>query len=296
METNLPVKKHHKKFNGYGKTAKIVRAIVVGIFTVYAILLMFPYFYALDISFMENGRAFIRNTVHIPWPLHFKNYVLAFKELEVNGNNFFQMLINSLWYSIFPTALGLISSTCTGYVVCKYNFRGKWFIYNMVLVVMMVPIMGNFTAQYRLYHKLHLINSPLILIASLGGFGSMFMYVYSFFKTVSWNYAEAAFIDGAGHFTVFVKIMVPMIMPMLTAFFIMGFVGGWNDVTGPLTWLENMPTLPYGIYEYEQKTKYFANQPIYFAGIIISIIPVVILFGVFQNTIMNNVSIGGLKG
>lgn len=166
----------------------------------------------------------------------------------------------------------------------------------MVLVVMMVPIMGNFTAQYKLYNKIGLVNSPLIILASAGGFGSTFLYVYSFFKTVSWNYAEAAFIDGAGHFKVFVKIMVPMVMPMLTAFFVMGFVGAWNDVTGPLVWLEELPTLSYGIYAYEQQTKYYANQPIYFAGVIISIIPVVILFIAFQKTIMNNVSIGGLKG
>lgn len=297
MRSLLPTQfKRNKKFNGYSGTAKVVRAIVVCIFIIYAVLLMFPYLYALDISFMENGRAFIRNTVHIPWPLHFSNYAQAFKALEVNGANFFQMLFNSLWYSTLTPVVGLISSACTGYVVCKYDFKGKWFIYHMVLVVMMVPIMGNFTAQYKLYNKIGLVNSPLIILASAGGFGSTFLYVYSFFKTVSWNYAEAAFIDGAGHFKVFVKIMVPMVMPMLTAFFVMGFVGAWNDVTGPLVWLEELPTLSYGIYAYEQQTKYYANQPIYFAGVIISIIPVVILFIAFQKTIMNNVSIGGLKG
>lgn len=299
MERTLNLhKKHkrHKKFNGYSGTAKVVRGIVVAIFAVYAILLMYPYFYALDISLMENGRAFIRNPVHIPWPLHFENYARAFKELEINNNNYFQMLFNSIWYSVLTPALGLIVSTCTGYVVCKYDFRGKMFIYNMVLIVMMIPVMGSFTAQYRLYNQLNLVNSPLILITGAGGFGSTFLYVYSFFKTVSWNYAEAAFMDGAGHFHVFYKIMMPMVMPMLTAFFVMGFVGAWNSVEGPLTWLEEMPTLSYGIYAYEQKAKYFANQPIYFAGVMISIVPVVLLFIFFQNTIMNNVSIGGLKG
>ena len=166
----------------------------------------------------------------------------------------------------------------------------------MVLLVMMIPVMGSFTAQYKLYTKLNLVNSPLILITSASGFGGTFLYVYSFFKTVSWNYAEAAFIDGAGPFTVFYKIMLPMVMPMLLAFFVMGFVGAWNDVQGPLTWLEELPTLSYGIYAYEQMAKYFANQPIYFSGVILSIIPVVILFILFQNAIMNNVSIGGLKG
>lgn len=298
MEKVIDVNGHkrHKKFNGYSGVAKVIRGIVVIVFAVYAMLLMFPYVYALDISLMENGRAFVRNPIHIPWPMHFENYVRAFQELEISNNNFFMMLLNSMWYSVLNPALGIFVSTCTGYVVCKYDFRGKKFIYNMVLVVMMIPVMGSFTAQYKLYTQLNLVNSPLILITAAGGFGSQFLYVYSFFKTVSWNYAEAAFMDGAGHFTVFYKIMMPMIMPMLTAFFVMGFVGAWNDVQGPLTWLEEMPTLSYGIYAYEQMAKYFANEPIYFAGVIISVIPVVILFIFFQNIIMNNVSIGGLKG
>jgi len=285
-----------KKFSGYSNSAKVVCGIVVVVFTIYALMLVFPYLYALDISLMKNGKAFIKNPVHIPWPLHFENYIKAFKQLEVNNNNYYQMLFNSLWYSTLTPVLGLFVSTCTGYVVCKYNFRGRKFVYNAVLVVMMVPIMGSFTAQYKLYTQLKLVNSPLILITSAGGFGGTFLYVYSFFKTVSWNYAEAAFMDGAGHFLVFYKIMMPLIMPMLLAFFVMGFVGAWNDVQGTLTWLEEMPTLSYGIYAYEQMAKYYANQPVYFAGVMLSIIPVVILFILFQDAIMNNVSIGGLKG
>ena len=280
------------KFIGRSKSERAVRSVVLIIFTIYALLIVFTYFYALIISFMENGRSFIKNPVHVPWPLHFENYIRAFQELEVNGSNYFQMLFNSLWYA----TLGIFVSTCTGYVVCKYNFRGRKFIYNLVLVVMMIPIMGSFTAQYRFYTQLNLLNSPLILITSAGGFGGTFLYIYSFFKTVSWNYAEAAFIDGAGHFTVFFKIMIPMVSPMLLAFFVMGFVGAWNDVQGPLIWLEQLPTLSYGIYAYEQMAKYFANQPVYFAGVVLSIIPVVVLFICFQNSIMNNVSIGGLKG
>ena len=285
-----------KKFNGNSNSEKIVRGIVLVIFTIYALMIAFTYLYALDISFMENGRAFVKKPVHVPWPFHFENYIRAFQELEVNDNNYFEMLFNSIWYATLSPALGIIVSACTGYVVCKYDFCGKKTIYNLVLIVMMIPVMGSFTAQYKLYTKLNLVNSPLILITSAGGFGSTFLYVYSFFKTVSWNYAEAAFMDGAGHFTVFYKIMVPMVMPMLLAFFVMGFVGAWNDVQGPLTWLEELPTLSYGIYAYEQMAKYFANQPIYFSGVILSIIPVVILFVLFQNAIMNNVSIGGLKG
>ena len=113
---------------------------------------------------------------------------------------------------------------------------------------------------------------------------------------MSWNYAEAAFIDGASHYSVFFKIMQPMAMPSVTAIAIMSFVGLWNDYSAPLLFMPNLPTLASGLVLYEKETQYMANQPIYFAGAIISIIPVVTIFIVFQNTIMQNVYAGGLKG
>lgn len=291
-----PDKKRKKEFNPYSRPAKIIRFVVVVIFTLYAIALMYPYLYAFDISLMKNGRAFINNPVHIPWPMYFSNYAKAFKELEVNGCGYFRMVFNSLWYSTLSPALGLISSTCTGYVVCRYEFRGKKLIYNGVLLTMMIPVMGTLTATYKLYYAMHLVNSPLILVTSMGGFGGTFLYVYSFFKSTPREYTEAARIDGAGHFCTFLKVNVPLVMPLILTFFVMGFVGCWNDYNTSLMWFPKMPTLAYGIYEYEGIAEYSANQPVFFAGTIMAIIPVVALFLAFQNAIMNNVTIGGLKG
>lgn len=81
-------------------------------------MLVFPYLYALDISLMKNGEAFIKNPVHIPWPLHFENYIKAFKQLEVNNNNYFQMLFNSLWYSALTPALKALTE-CGKYAQSK---------------------------------------------------------------------------------------------------------------------------------------------------------------------------------
>ena len=87
-----------------------------------------------------------------------------------------------------------------------------------------------------------------------------------------------------------------MVLPSLTALFVMNFVTVWNDYQGPVIWLPNMPTLASGLYTYEFNMRYTANQPVYFAGVLISIIPVLAIFVIFQNTIMQNVYTGGLKG
>lgn len=280
--------------NSTGKT--IVFAIVFALFVLYAAGLLIPFLYGFNISLKENGRAWMRDPVSVSFPMYFSNYIEAFKSLKLGNTNFFMMIFNSIWYAGGSTLFTLIASTCTAYVVSKYNFKGRSVIYVGALIVMMIPIYGSLPAQYRLYSNLNLIDSPLILITAFGGFGTYFIYIHAFFKGLSWSFAEAAFIDGAGNFKVFISIMVPMLLPSISALAIMNFVGVWNDYAGPILWLPNMPPLASGLYTYEFDMRYTANQPVYFAGVILSIIPAVTIFAVFQNTIMSNVYTGGLKG
>ena len=90
--------------------------------------------------------------------------------------------------------------------------------------------------------------------------------------------------------------MLPMALPSITAVAIMAVVGAWNDYETPLIFLKTMPTLASGLYEYEEKMQYMGTMPIYYAGMILTMIPILVIFGVFQNTIMSNVYAGGLKG
>lgn len=275
---------------------RVVFTVVFVLFVLYAIGILFPFLYGFNISLKENGRAFMREPVKITFPFYFKNYTEAFRSLKLGETDFFMMIVNSVWYAAGSTLFTLVASTCVAYVVSKYKFRGRNFIYSAALVVMMIPIYGSLPAQYKLYNSLGFIDSPMLLITSFSGFGMYFIYIHAFFKSLSWSFAEAAFIDGAGNLKVFVSIMVPMLLPSLSALAIMNFVGVWNDYSGPIIWLPNMPTLASGLYTYEFDMRYTANQPIYFAGVVISIIPALAIFIAFQNTIMSNVYTGGLKG
>lgn len=279
-----------------GRKTHIVYVIVGIIFFIYSIALLYPIFYGLVVALKENGRAFMQDPIGISFPLHFENFVEAFKALTLGETSFLGMIFNSLWYSAGTTIMSLAASTCTAYVVCKYKFKGRDLIYTAVIVVMMIPIYGALPAAYRLYTQLGMIDSPLILIASFGGFGSSFLYIYAFCKSLSWSYAEAAFVDGASNLQVFTKVMLPMLKAPLAALGVMGFVGSWNDYSNPMLYLPNMPVLASGLYTYEFNMTYTANQPIYFAGAVLAIIPAVILYVIFQNTIMTHVYLGGLKG
>lgn len=275
---------------------KIIFAIISVIFLVYALVILYPFFFAIMSSLKENGRAYINDSVSLPWPMYFGNYVKAFKELEVSNNNFFQMVFNTIWYAGGCTVLEILSSSAIAYCVCRYKFKLRNFFYGLSIFIMIIPIYGALPSSYRLFSILGLIDSRFYIVSAINGFGFSFLILYAYYKGVSWNYAEAAFIDGASHYSVFFKIMQPMAMPSVTAIAIMSFVGLWNDYSAPLLFMPNLPTLASGLVLYEKETQYMANQPIYFAGAIISIIPVVTIFIVFQNTIMQNVYAGGLKG
>ena len=90
---------------------------------------------------MDGGRAFMRNQIAFPNPIRFDNYIKAFSELEVNRTNFFGMLINSLWFAFGTALLPVLFASMTSYVVCKYKFVGRNFLYSLVIVTMMIPDM-----------------------------------------------------------------------------------------------------------------------------------------------------------
>lgn len=277
---------------------KIVFAIVFILFVIYSVFILYFFYYAFNASLIKDGRTFNNDNVSFRLFDHpnFKNYVLAIQNLNINGNNFIEMTFNSIWFAAGSTVLSVFFTTVTAYVVCKYKFRLRKFIYSLALVIMMLPVYGSLPATYRLYNNLGMLNSPLILLSATGGLGFNFFIIYSFFKAISWSYAEAAFVEGANNYDVFFRIMLPMVLPSVSAIAVMSFVGSWNNYEGPLMYLDQLPTLSSGLWLYERKIQFEANQPVYFAGVIISLIPVLIIFAVFQNTIMQNVYAGGLKG
>ncbi len=173
----------------------------------------------------------LTSKVALPETWEFGNYIKAFKALDIEGNNMFDMLFNSIWYTVGGVFLGMAVSTMVAYVVAKYKFPGGQTIYWIALVTMMIPIVGAMPAQFKVYTALGIIESPLLLLAFAGGFGFNFMVLYSFFKSLPSSYIEAGFIDGAGHFTCFLKIMLPQAIPVVSALAIVSSINFWNDYT-----------------------------------------------------------------
>ncbi|MBD5632560.1 MAG: carbohydrate ABC transporter permease [Clostridia bacterium] len=282
------------KSAGPGKS--VLFSVVFILFILYAIILIVPFAWILINSF-KDATDFADNKWALNFSAGFDNYVKAFN-YKVKGTTVLGMYLNSLLVVGGGVVVTLISCTLASYTMAKYKFKGRGIIYNIVIISMMVPIVGTLPAQYRLMQNLGLVDNIIgVWFLYSGGFGFNFLFLYAYFKSISWTYAEAAQIDGASDFRIFIQIMVPMARPALTAVGVLTFMGLWCDYQTPYFYLNSMPTIALGLKDMsEQLSTTPYNTTLVLATAILATIPILVLFCVFQKTIMNNMTVGGLKG
>lgn len=289
-----------------GPMEKVLFGIVFVIFVLYAITLLFPFYYLVLNSF-KGGYEYIKHlnasiTLAMPARFEIENYVEAFVSMNmINslGEKVYlpAMFVNSVWYTVAHVGAGVLASSLTAYCLAKYDFRLRGFFHGLAIFSMTIPIIGTTGAAFRLYFQLGLYNTLLVpVIAGFSGFGMNFLILYGFFRNLSWSYAEAAFIDGAGHARVFFSIMMPQAWPPILTLSIMAFIGAWNDYATPLLYMPDYPTIASGIYRIKVSLTRSGDYPVYFAGLVVSMIPVLAIFIGFSKTIMQNFTVGGLKG
>lgn len=290
--------------NQKSRSEKTVQIIACVIMALWCAGIIFVYLYGVNAALRWNGREFM-NDPNKPAILfkdakgryepRFENFILAFKLLEDTSYSFFFMTFNSLWYALGGTMIALSAGACSTYVIAKYKNKFTRAVFNLNLFLMIFPVFGAGPALYKLYHTFGFAQTPLILLSNLNVLCNLMM--YAFFSALPWTYAEAAFIDGATDFRVFFKIMLPMALPSISVIFVSSFIANWNDYSTPLLYLDrSFPTLASGLFTFENLMKYNANQPVYFAGVCMAMIPPIIIFSLMQNTIMSKVYFGGLKG
>ena len=268
--------------------------IMFALFVLYAISLMFPFLWCLMNSF-KGMQEFFYNVNGLPENWYFDNWKNSLTLSIDNNITIPQMYLNSVILTVGCTFFSMFSCSATAYVLTKFDFYGKSAIYTAAIVIMMIPTMGSMAAMYRLYNTIGLINTyTCIFITSMGGFGSGFLLLYGFYRNLSWTYAEAAQIDGAGHFRIYFGIMLPMAVPALTAVGILTGIGFWNDYFTVYMYAPGKANIAYGIQRISNEAG--ADLPQVFAAMMLSVIPVLVVFACFQKTIMQNTAVGGVKG
>lgn len=281
--------------------------IVMVVLLVYCISLLVPIFWAVLSSF-KGIIEYEVNPFGFPKEFLFSNYaeipsMMKVNVLARNGNivryGMFPMFINSFVEAGLPPLVTLFFTTLVAYVLSKYNFVGKNFIYNLGIIVMIIPIVGNLPSAMMVAKTLGTYNNLFLNIAFAPSniFGMNFLIMYGAFKSIPWEYAESAQLDGASDWTIMLKIMLPMVIPTFAVLFALAFLGAWNDYLTPMIWLPSYPNLAYGLYYFQYNASSLgASMPHILAGFIIVMVPTALLFFAMQKVIMAKFTVGGLKG
>ncbi len=263
----------------------------------WALSFVFILLWGLNLSLMSENEIMNERAHYFTHTFTFSNYIEAFKSLNFNNTNYFGLLLNSIWFSVGATFMKLLSTVFFSYVIARYAFPGRKLLYLFVLIQMMLPTYGQTAANYTLLSSIGLADSPLFLLAMGAGHGMFFMICHSYFETLPKDYEESARMDGCGYFRTFFQIMLPLATPILVCIGLITFISCWNDYQTTLLYLPHWRTLTSALYSYSEITMHSSSGSIavYFAGVFMSALPIVILYIRFNKVLMSNMTIGGIK-
>ncbi len=285
------------KFRKQPVSVKAFYIFCVVFFAVEAFLHVIPIIWSI-MSSVKTAEDYFAGMFSLPKELHFENYIRVFSEFKYRQYNYVDMLFNSLWELALKLFVSMLSSVCFAYAVARFRFPGRDFLYGLVIFAKTIPIIGNGPAEFKLISSLGMVNNPaLIWLAWAGGFDFAFIVLYGTFKGISQTYSEAARMDGANNFYILFNIILPQATPAIIALAIEEAIGIWNNYGTVMIYLRDYPNLAYGLYLFSNASNYIEDsKPIYFAAIVISAIPPIVLYMSNLNKILTNITTGGLKG
>lgn len=216
--------------------------------------------------------------------------------LEYNNGMYFLWYKNSIVLTALQTAFSLLFCAMVGYGLSVYNFKGRNFIFLVVLAVMMIPTEVLILPLFKLVVKMNIINTKAGVILPFVVSPFAVFYFRQYCLGLPLDLIDSGRIDGCNEISIFFKIMSPVMLPAFAAIMILQAMNSWNGFVWPLIALrsnENM-TLPIGLNAL--LTPYGNNYDVLLAGAVFSVIPIIILFLINQKAFITGLTIGSIKG
>lgn len=240
--------------------------------------------------------------------LQFQNYVNVFKyffikvTLRSGGTKYVaieEMFLNGLLYALGSAVVQAFVQYLMAYVSARFKYKGCKIFYWIVIFTMVLPTVGTTASGLYIAKILGLTDSIIGMYIMKANFlGVYFLVMYAQLKAFPKDFSEAAKIDGAGNFSVMMRITFPLIKNTFITVVLLLFVQYWNDYTTPMLYMPNVPTLAFGLYWLcleNSVTAVIKNVPSAMAGCMMMLIPMLILFLFTHKRLMGNLSMGGLK-
>lgn len=256
-----------------------------------AAAMVFPFLWMLSTSLKGDEVLFVTPPQLVPDPLVFDNYATVASDFPL-----LRWLFNSVVVAVAVTGLQVATSAMAAYAFARFEFPGRDKLFVLYLATLMIPFQVLIVPLFIEMTELGFVNSypGLILPLIVSPFGTFLL--RQSFLGLPRELEEAAFIDGAGHWTVFTKIVLPLAKPALAAFSIFAFMASWNAFLWPLVIVnsDRLMTLPLGLATLQGR--YTTAWNLVLAGSTISVLPIVAVYLMAQKHIIRGVTLSGLKG
>ena len=266
---------------------------LIRLFLLVCILLVtFPLVWLLMSSF-KNQMEFMQDPMALPEVLRIDNYLKAWNEMELSA-----YFLNSLFLVIGTAVLYAVMLSTSSYILAKYRFRFRGMMEGIYFIGMMIPAVLMLTPLYYMFDSFGWTDSlpALVLIYSVVSLPAGILLVTGFVRQINDVFLEAAYVEGASEIHIFLKIIVPMIKPILFFSVLGNIMGTWNEYTTALTFISSPDKYPVSIGLHFMETS-VGDKGIVFAGLVIALVPILVLYGLFQKQIQEGVSIdSGVKG
>lgn len=263
-------------------------ALIVG-----SAIMIVPFLYLFATSFKPQLYLFEIPPQFIPQHPTLNNYTTAW-----TSNSFGHYFANSVFVSVVSTGLSVLLASMMAYAFARFNFRGQNVMFWLLLIGLMVPGMMLLIPQYLLANQLHLIDSLVGLIVFYVATNLAFntFLLRGFFEEIPWELEEAMIMDGAGAFRRFFRLILPLSRPALATVSIFTFLACWDEYVWALTIINdpNKRTLPIAISIFQGQ--HLTNWGLVFAASTITIIPVILVFAIFQRQFVRGLTADALKG
>ena len=274
-------------------TGKVIYHIVC---LALCVVMMYPLLWMVFSSFKETDTIF--STAGTLWPAHwtFENYKNGWQGFL--GQSFGRFFGNSLFVTIIATLGAVVSSAIIAFGFARLRFAGKNFWFACMMLTMMLPFQVLMVPQFLMFQKFGWVGTYLPLIVPyFFGQGFFIFLDIQFIQGIPRELDEAAKIDGCSTVGVFLRIMVPLIVPAMITCAVFSFIWRWEDFLAPLLYLNKVPTYTMSI-----ALKLFSDPSAQsdwgamFAMSTLSLLPAFVIFIAFQKYLVEGIATSGLKG
>jgi multiple sugar transport system permease protein len=271
------------------KKASFLYISMITFLVIVSFIMIVPYIWMV-LSSLKGNLEIISSTSILPKKVTFEGYKTVFQDAP-----FLRWLFNSVFTATLITVATVFSSALSGYIFAKFRFAGKQIIFLVVIATMMIPPQILMIPSYLIIYKLGMIDSlsAVILPSLVSAFG-VFL-ARQAIEELPYDLIESARMDGAGEYFIFYRIILPLVRPMLSALAIFTFMAAWNNYVWPLIVLndEEKMTLPLALVFFNGS--HVTNFNIVMSASVLIMIPVFIVFLIFQKQFVKGLALTGFK-